>query len=171
MNKKVEEVLKPLGDRGLDPCDPCHWTGTIGSIVDNIDELDERHQLPVAKAYSALYQLYDAAARSTNAETEQWLAYYANVVREALGKPPKWFVYIRQQDRPRKGVLCDVVPCGTYLDKFFTDVEKKTKDRDRYQPTTSIKDESSGMSFRLSSDMHLSNYRFGNSRRLVYVED
>lgn len=170
VSEQVKEVLKPTMERRLDPPGVLLRNPAIGGVIDDIDTLPEFAQEPVAKAYAALYQIFEETSRWEGADDH--MAYIENLVRTALGKPRQWSVFIRQFDRPHDYILCDVVPFGTCLDTFFSEVEKSGKSRDDYQAPAEIgnilmKD---FYKVRLVSDLHTPNNRFGNCRRLVYEE-
>ena len=167
VSEKVKKILNPTRHRVLDSC----LKGELWEVIDHIDELPEFAQVPVAKAYSALYQIYEESLLHKGGANDT-MDYTANLVRTAMGKPRQWSVFIQQFDRPHDYILCNVVPFGTCLDTFFSEVEKSEKSRDDYQAPAEIgnilmKD---FYKVRLISDSHVSNDRFGNCRQLVYEE-
>lgn len=170
ISEKVKEALKPTKNRMLDPPSSLMRNPAIGGVIDDIDTLPEFAQVPVAKAYAALYQIFEETSRLEGADDH--MAYIENLVRTAMGKPRQWSVFIQQFDRPHDYILCNVVPFGTCLDTFFSEVEKSEKSRDDYQAPAEIGNirMQDFYKVRLVSDFHTPNNRFGNCRRLVYEE-
>lgn len=171
VSEQVKEVLKVTGTRMQDPPATILRGCALRDVIDQIDTLPEFAQVPVARAYAALYQMYEDKLYQEKRDDDNW-SYQNNLVLSAFGYPRRWHVFIQQFDRPHDYILCNVVPFGTCLDTFFSEVEKSEKSRDDYQAPAEIgnirmKD---FYKVRLVSDLHVSNDRFGYCRQLVYEE-
>ena len=171
LEEKIKEILKPCGERVLDRSRRGKG-GVLGDVIDRLDELPTFEQVPVATAYSSLYQLYSESLSSAKSELCDREAYFANLVRTALGKPRKWFVYVVQFTRPHDFIICTVRPFGCGIDDIFAAIEKKEDNRDQFDPPQLIEFKIDGkpVKVRLSGDFHKTYDEFGYCRRLDYEE-